>query len=309
MLPRDNSSELEWILFRQDQVISRTQALRSLTDGEIRRHIANGRWQVAHHGIYVAHNGQLTWDQRVWVGVLAGGRGKTLAPVAGLTALTSSGFRGFGENTIHVYVPARVRVFSTPHYLRVHRTRNLSPVDLSSAAPPRTTTERSAIDAARWARSDDRARTIVTAAFQQRLVLPAEMLAGVHRISRLERRELIISTIHDAAGGSESISELEFFDLCRRGGLPLPSRQTVMKDASGRRRYRDAYFEEWRLHVEIDGGQHMDVGSWWADMQRQNEMWISGDRVLRFPAWALRNEPQKVVAAVRRALINAGWRP
>jgi very-short-patch-repair endonuclease len=91
--------------------------------------------------------------------------------------------------------------------------------------------------------------------------------------------------------------------------LPLPARQSVVVDASGRRRYRDAYFEEWRVHVEIDGGQHMEVASWWADMQRQNAMWVAGDRVLRFPAWAVRNKPKKVIATVRAALVAAGWRP
>src|SRR5262249_41519909 len=100
-----------------------------------------------------------------------------------------------------------------------------------------------------------------------------------------------------------------FLDLCRKGGLPLPTRQTVVRDASGRRRYRDAYFEEWKLHVEIDCGQHMEVRSWWADMQRQNDMWMSGERVLRFPALAVRNERQKVINAFGAALIKAGWKP
>jgi hypothetical protein len=309
VLPHDDAPELDWILFRQDDVISHAQALRFMSESRLRRHLANGRWQVAHHGIYAAHNGELTWEQRLWVGVLAGGRGKTQAPLAGLTSLAASGFRGFDEGTVHVYVPARFRTFSTPHYVRAHRTRNLPPIDLSSASPPRTTAERSAIDAARWARSDYRARAIIAAAFQQRLVRGDEMLAAIYRITRLERRDLIISTVHDAAGGSESISELDFLNLCRRAGLPEPSRQTVVTDAAGRRRYRDAHFEEWKLHVEIDGSQHMDVKSWWADMQRQNDMWTTGERVLRFPAWALRNEPQKVIAAVRAALINAGWRP
>jgi very-short-patch-repair endonuclease len=82
-----------------------------------------------------------------------------------------------------------------------------------------------------------------------------------------------------------------------------------MVDADGRRRYRDAHFEEWGVHVEIDGGQHTEVAAWWADMRRQNAMAVAGDRVLRFPAWAIRNKPDEVITAVRTALIAAGWRP
>ena len=135
------------------------------------------------------------------------------------------------------------------------------------------------------------------------------MRAALARLTRVHRRVLIAATIRDATAGAESISELDFLNLCRQGRLPLPTRQSVVVDASGRRRYRDAYFEEWRVHVEIDGGQHMEVASWWADMQRQNSMWVAGDRVLRVPAWAVRNEPDKVIATVRAALAAAGWRP
>ena len=74
-------------------------------------------------------------------------------------------------------------------------------------------------------------------------------------------------------------------------------------------RYLDALFDEWQVHVEIDGAQHMDVRQWWADMKRQNDLWVPGGRVLRFPSWAVRHRPDEVAAQVRAALIAAGWRP
>ncbi len=61
------------------------------------------------------------------------------------------------------------------------------------------------------------------------------------------------------------------------------------------------------MHVEIDGGQHTDAHTWWADMQRQNELWIPGDRVLRFPAWVVRARPAEVVGQMRAALAAGGW--
>jgi hypothetical protein len=165
------------------------------------------------------------------------------------------------------------------------------------------------MDAASWALNDDRARAIVAAAFQQGIVTYDDMVPVLDRLVRPKRHALIVTAIADAAGGVESIAEQDFLRLCRRGHLPRPVCQSVVPDASGRRRLRDAYFEEWRVHVEVDGSHHMDVANWWADMRRQNEMWTSGDRVLRFPAWAVRAEPDVVIDQVRRALIAAGWRP
>ena len=80
-------------------------------------------------------------------------------------------------------------------------------------------------------------------------------------------------------------------------------------DAEGRKRYRDAFFEEYGVHVEIDGGQHMEIRAWTADMRQHNEIAISGVRLLRFSGWLLRRRPAEVVAQLRAALIAGGWRP
>lgn len=309
MLPRDDASELDWILFRQNGVVSRSQVLRHRPEAWLRRQLANDRWQVVHRGIYASQNGPLTWDQHAWVGVLFGGHGHSMAPLAGLSALNASGLRGFYESAVHIYVPIGQKERHPPSFLRPHRTCALHRADVEWRTPPRTTSSRAALDAASWARSDDRARAIIAAAFQQRLVSYTDVLATFSRFKLLHRRDAIIAAVHDSGDGSHSGAELDFLRLCRENGLPEPTRQSSVRDVTGRRRYRDAYFEEWQLHVEIDGAQHLDVQSWWADMQRQNDMWIAGDRVLRFPAWAVRNEPAKVVVAVRLALINAGWRP
>ena len=93
--------------------------------------------------------------------------------------------------------------------------------------------------------------------------------------------------------------------------MTCPNRHSpgLRRDSSGRRRYLDALFDEWQVHVEIDGGQHLDARSAWSDMRRQNDLWIAGDRVLRFPAWALRLDPSSVMHQVRAALTAAGWTP
>lgn len=49
----------------------------------------------------------------------------------------------------------------------------------------------------------------------------------------------------------------------------------------------------------------MEVRQWAADVLRRNEIWIGGDRILRFPAWLIRTGPVPMVAQLRAALTPA----
>jgi very-short-patch-repair endonuclease len=158
------------------------------------------------------------------------------------------------------------------------------------------------VDAAQWARTDDEARTIVAAACQQRLVTPAAIRAVLAVMPRARRRRVVLETAGFVEGGATALSEINFVKLCRRHRLPTPDLQEQRRDTSGRNRYLDAYWREQRVHVEVDGAHHVDAGQWEADMLRQNEIWIRGDRVLRFSAWQVRHHADYVVAQLRAAL-------
>lgn len=308
-IPADDADELTWQLFRQDRVITRRQALRHLSAKAIRARLSSGRWQQVGVGVYLTHTGPATRQQRRWIAVLAAGPVRP-AVLAGQSALECQGLRGHRSGVLHVLIPARSRDRDVPSGVVVHRTTQLPAGDVHrQGQPPRTMPARSLVDAAQWAGSDEAARVIVAAGFQQRLATLEEVTAVLDRMPRAHRRALTREIATDAAGGAHSLPEAEFLRLCRRGGLPRPTRQTRRRDSGGRWRYLDVYFEEWGLHVEIDGGQHMEVRHWWQDMRRQNQLWIPGDRVLRFPSWAVRHRPDEVIAQVRAALVAAGWRP
>jgi very-short-patch-repair endonuclease len=135
----------------------------------------------------------------------------------------------------------------------------------------------------------------------------AELSAVLARLPTARRRRLLRATIGDLAGGAHSLAELDLVRLSRRHRLPRPTQQVERRDAHGRRRWLDASWPEWGIHVEIDGAAHVDVHAWWADLRRQNELWVKGDRVLRFPAYVLRRDPRAVAAQLRAALRAAGW--
>jgi very-short-patch-repair endonuclease len=49
----------------------------------------------------------------------------------------------------------------------------------------------------------------------------------------------------------------------------------------------------------------MDATAWWAGMRRDNDLTLGGLRVLRFPAFAVRDEPGVVAAQIGTAFSRA----
>jgi hypothetical protein len=292
---------------RQHGVVSRRQALVHLRPDIVDRRVRSGRWQAAHYGVYLIHSGPIGHQQRRWIASLAAGAGRA-ALLGGLSALETCGLKGFPVEDIHVLVPAVRTMRAPPVGVTVHRTTLLVPEDLQRLAdPPGTAAARSLIDAAQWAATDELARAIVAAGFQQRLVRAESVAAVLDRTRRARGRSLIVEAVREATAGAHSVIEAEFLRLCRRSRLPRPELQHGRRGADRRQRYLDAYFADWGVHVEIDGVQHTEVRQWWADMHRQNELWIPGDRVLRFPAWAIRQRSEVVAIQLRSALQAAGW--
>jgi len=157
-----------------------------------------------------------------------------------------------------------------------------------------------------WMRNENGTRAVLAAGVQQRLVRPEDLTAALARRGTVPRRTLVRTTLADIASGAQALSELDFCRLTRRFGLPEPSRQALRKDKRGRTRWLDACWERERVVVEVDGLWHMDAAAWWADMHRDNELTLSGYRVLRFPAFAVRDQPEVVAAQIADALRLAG---
>ncbi len=224
--------------------------------------------------------------------------------LAGLSAARLDGLTGFDTGRIYLLAPAsrQVRVQLPPGVV-VHRSAGLAPGAVHPLRlPPRTRLARSVVDAAAWMGSDDGARAVLAAAVQQRLAWVSDLQAVLERRPALRRRSLLMLTLREIAGGAEALSELDFGRLTRRFRLPQPDRQVIRLDAQGRRRWLDAHWDQAGLVAEVDGRWHMEALAWWADMRRDNELTVSGLRVLRFPAFAVRDEPELVAAQIRAAL-------
>jgi hypothetical protein len=286
---------------RQDGVVTRRQLRDAMvTLHRVENWIAARRWRAIGRNVVVLQNSPLTNRQREWAAVLLP---EKPAALAGLSAAAAAGLQGFEPDKVHVVV-AHDTHGGFPPWAKVHESRRFQPEDIAAgSAPPRTRTPRSIIDAATWSKWPRRACAILCAAVQQRLAT-ADQLANELRVAGHVRHVAIMRNIlGDIAGGGHTLAEINLGPLARRAGLLQPRRQRLRREPGGKVRWLDAEFDlpdGTVLVVEVDGAVHMQPESWWNDADRQNEVVIGRQPVLRFPSLMIRLNEARVVDQLRR---------
>lgn len=300
---------LQRLIDRDDGVLTLATALEHLSRDAVRWRVTSGRWQEPCRRILVASNAPLTLVQRQRVAVLWGG---PRAALAGLTAARLGGLAGFDQDidVIHLLRPSgrHLRRGDPPAGVVLHTARDLGDdVVQPNREPKRTRMARSLVDAAEWMATDRGAQAILAAGVQQGLAPVDQLRAEADRGRHRRRRPLIQVTLRDIQAGSRALSELDFMRLVvRQFGLPEPDQQVPWTDAGGKTRYLDAAWKWAQVAVEVDGAGHMDAIQYWDDMDRDNQLKLYGGyTVLRFPAWAVRQCPEKVAAQIQEALAQS----
>jgi very-short-patch-repair endonuclease len=293
--PLDRHPELAALGRAQLGVVRRSQlATLGITRHHVRRQVDAQRWRPIGPNVVVLHTGPLTRAQVRWAAVLHAG---PQALLAGLTALEPHGLRGWSRDEVHVLVPLGVSVPSLSG-LTVHRTRRLVDEDVvHGGGCPVTTVARSAVDAGRWEKSARRAAAIVLAVVQQRLTTPHELAACLAGFERVRHGAAIATAIEDAAGGADSLAEVDVARLVVRAGLPRPRRQVVIETPDGPRRVDLAVdLPDGRLLVlEVDGIHHAETGVRLADAVKDASVVAAGHQLLRLPVQGVRADPGSVL--------------
>jgi len=287
----------------QERVVSRSQ-LRGLgwSQGQIDHEISYGRWHAPAWGVVAMQNAPLTYDQRLWLGVLHGGEGAVLTH---LTACRRAGLEWKGDDRIHVLTPKGDLVDPLPGFV-FHQTRRPYQRWLRAvpSGPPRLPIEHAALLTAERDRYVRRAIGLLAASVQQRLTTAGDLMATKGQIRKLRHGDIFMLALGDIEGGAQSFAEIDVGTHCARAGLAQPTRQAVRRDTDGRRRYLDC---EWQLPdgkvvvLEIDGSFHLQVGNWWRDMKRERGVVLSRSTVLRCASIELRLEPWEVMSDLREA--------
>lgn len=290
--------ELDLTARRQCGVLSREQ-LRTygVHRSHVRNQLAAQRWTAVGSRVILFQNTAPTRRQLMWCAVLDAGAPSALCSH---TSLELAGLKPFAEEArlVHLVVPRGARV-SPMLNVAVHESRRLGEDRWTdSRGLPRTETPRSVVDAAAWQRWPRFASLMVAVAVQQHLCTVAELDEALGYVGRVRHKQYIRLALRDVAGGAESLGELDVAGMCRRFAIVPPARQSIRRDATGRRRYLDC---EWVLPdgatvvLEIDGSHHMDAANWQDDMRRERSVVRTRALVLRATAFEVRVEPQLVV--------------
>lgn len=279
----------------QDGLVTRRQLRRlGLTHHYVDTQLDAGRWQEVSSTVLATTTGVLTRTQLMWAGVLHAG---PCSALGGLTALERHGLERWHRDEITVLV-AKSHNLEPVEGVRFVETRR--PIPLLTASQP-LATWRVEPAALLWAGYEPVTRSaygLLSACVQQGLTTPYRLDGWITRMRPLRRAKPFRRLLGEIAAGTQSAAERDVLTMCDTFGLPRPHRQTRRKDSAGRLRFTDA---EWRLRdgrvvvLEVDGGFHMTVEHWSADIERERQLVATGVIVVRCSAVELRTHPERIV--------------
>lgn len=260
-----------------------------------------GRWRkLGPHSVGVTPTPQPR--EALWRALLEIG---SLSVLDGPSALIVAGLRNIECDAVFVSVPKSAhRQRSTG--VVVHETRRFREEAVIRSGIPRMRPATAAVHAALWVPSEKQAALYVVAGVQQRILTADQFAAEVVRVVRNPRLNFLRTLVAEVGDGIQSIGEREFARLCRKRGLPVPTRQVLRQGPTGRV-YLDVHWAEFKISVEIDGIHHLDPRSVIDDSLKQNALTLEGLTVLRVPVAALRTDPGPFLDQVETALRLGGW--
>jgi hypothetical protein len=305
----DGGGEWRALLSIQHGIVSRGQARRAgWSDRQIGHRLKSGRWQRVYPHTFATFSGPLTRAGRLWAAVLWAGEGavlshETAAEIHGITERPAGG-------GIHVTVPARRR----PGQLRavrgivVHR-RDRGRDELAGPfALPRTSIEDTVLDLATNASTFDLAYSWISRAVSRQLVTPGRLRAALASRPRARWRSWLADALTDADADSHSSLERRYVaDVDRAHGLPR-SRLQAGRVLNGKRHYRDCWYAEYRVAVEIDGPAYHRYEQVQADKDRDNANLALDDvQTFRFGPVAVTEKVCQTAGMVAATLQRNGW--
>jgi hypothetical protein len=268
----------------QAGVVTRQQALGAgMSDGAIVARIKFGRWQRVHVGVYATFTGPVTRDAQLWAAVLAAGPGAQLSheTAAEINRLTDR-----QSPFIHVTIPANRRI-TQPKGVTIHMSSNLTfGWRFARGVPPYTFAEETVVDLVHAATDLNDVIAYVTGAFAKKRVSEGRLREVATARKKLRWRGDLNEIILAGAGGAHSVIEYRYdHDVEHAHGLPAAAKQVKYIKPDGSRGYRDRYYEEYKLIVELDGKQYHPPEHRGRDQDRDNDAAATVGSTIRY-GWA-----------------------
>jgi len=306
-----HAARSEWLVLLsvQEGVVDKDQARRAgFSDRQIIHRVASGRWQRIYPGVYATFSGRLSRNARLWAAVRWAGNGamlshETAAEVHGV-------IDGPLGETIHITVPSRRR----PAQLRpvrgitVHRSDQSQTQFAGPFKLPRTRIEDTVLDMVSATTDFDHGYTWVSRAVTRKLVTVGALRAALAKRSRIRWRQWLDDAFEESRDGVQSSLERRYArDVERAHGLP-PSQHQVRRRLNGKTHYKDNWYPEYRLAVEIDGPAYHQNEQVQQDRHRDNVNLAADDvKTFRFGPVAVTEQACQTAAMVAVTLQRNGW--
>ena len=243
--PEGIRATAEW----QGGVISRRQLLAAgFSRDAIAERLERGYWQQLHRGVYALFTGQPNREAWLWAAVLRAGPGAALSYQ---TAAELHGFSTRPTRAVHVTIPSTRRIEAPG--LIVHISGRIATATQANREPPRTNVEETVLDLTQSAQTIDDVCGWITSACGKRLTTEEKLRVAVSERKKMRWRTELDDILAAAGDGIHSPLEFRYLrDVERAHGLP-ESRHQVRVVIDGVSAYRDAYYQQYRVVVELDG--------------------------------------------------------
>ena len=207
-----------------------------------------------------------------------------------------------------VEVTSLVGMRVDPTKVVLHRTQRIPQKDITSVLGiPVTTVHRTLIDLGA-AMDRDAVEVALECALRRRITSIDRLLRRLEAIGASGRRGAgVLKDILDArelgAPPTDSALEVRFIQLLRRGRLPVPVRQRVVRDDRGFVARVDFEYIDSGIVIEVDSRKHhLRVTAWERDLRRRNRLTSAGKRVLHVTYERMETDPAGLIDEISRAI-------
>ncbi len=299
-IPAEVSELARW----QSGAMSRQQLLGAgLNPQTIFRRVERGRWQQLYRGVYAVFTGPPPRETWLWAAVLRAGPGAVLSH---LTAAELHGLLDAPGDAIFVTVPATRRV--TTAGIIVRTSRRIAEATQPGREPPRTSVEETVLDLVELASTFDDACGWITRACARWLTTEEKLRDALAARKKMRWRPELDDVLAAAGDGIHSVLEYRYLrDVERAHGLPR-SRHQVRVVIDGKAVYRDAYYDEYQLAVELDGRLAHPDEERWRDSRRDNQAGAQGIQTIRYGWRDVYGHACQTAVLQARILQRRGWR-
>jgi predicted transcriptional regulator of viral defense system len=274
----DVSDAVAELVHWQAGAISRPQLLAAgLTAQMITTRLERQRWQQLYRGIYAVFSGPPGRETWLWATVLRAGDGAVLSHH---TAAELHGLIDGEAEVISVTIPSDRRI-ATPGIV-VRTSSRIGQARQPNREPPRTTVEETVLDLAELATTFDNACGWVTRACGRRLTTEERLQAAMAARKKMRWRPELRDVLAAAGDGIHSVLEYRYVrDVERAHSLPR-SRHQVHVVIDGKAAYRDLYYEDYKVAVELDGRASHPDEERWRDIHRDVMAGVEGILTYRY---------------------------